>query len=93
MIIRKSQYKIKKQWNQIIPKLNVENIPFRYVNEIKMFMTNGEIVVVKNKKQFDVNAKEYAKKDIWIKNVNFSIKYDRLIRRIETLFQNALKED
>ena len=86
----KQSYRSKKLWGTIIPTLEVENeIPFHYLHNLNMFLSDGNVVSVKTKLQFEKVIKEKAEENIHLKRLNFQIDYSRLIGKVERIFNKS----
>ena len=86
------KFRQKKMWEEIIPKLQINEVPHRFVSQIKMFMSNNEVILAKNRVEFKQLMRENAENNIMVTNINFSINYPRLIKRVETEYERILKK-
>jgi hypothetical protein len=88
----KNRYRIKKQWNEILPKLTVPSeIPFDFTKNFKICLSNGNEKIIKNKKEFDSYVVKAIEDGEEIENVMVELNYEKLILSVEKKFNTLIK--
>ena len=88
----KNRYKIKKQWDIILPNLLIpDEISFDFTKNFKIFLSNGDERLFKNKKEFDVYINELIETGQEIDNVMVELNYEKLIISVEKKFNSMVK--
>jgi hypothetical protein len=88
----KNRYRIKKQWGEILPRLTIPSeIPFDFTKNFKIFLTNGDEKIIKNKRDFDSFVTKAMESGKEIENIMVELNYEKLIIDVEKKFYSLLK--
>jgi hypothetical protein len=89
----KNRYKIKKQWQSILPDLSVPaEIPFDFTKNFKILLMNGDEKLIKDKKDFDAYIGKLIEDGKEIENVMFDLNFEKLIIKVEKTFSALVKK-